>query len=160
MLLCEKFQARFGRPQASPALILLNEAAIELAVPRRRLYDIINVLEAVEVCTPPEPFCFGIACTPDSSSCPARTPTALASDNSLLTRFVCCRQIVTRTGKLAYEWKGLKHLPQLLDRLVADQVRGTAIISNTITRTTLHPLIETSPQHGLGSFGGCKLPVN
>jgi len=51
MLLCEKFQARFGRPKAFPALILLNEAAIELAVPRRRLYDIINVLEAVEVCT-------------------------------------------------------------------------------------------------------------
>jgi hypothetical protein len=58
MLLCEKFQARFGRcaatsaltQQPPPALILLNEAAIELAVPRRRLYDIINVLEAVEVC--------------------------------------------------------------------------------------------------------------
>ncbi|BDA47021.1 probable transcription factor E2F8 [Coccomyxa sp. Obi] len=83
MLLCEKFQARFGRPQASPALILLNEAAIELAVPRRRLYDIINVLEAVE--------------------------------------------IVTRTGKLAYEWKGLKHLPQLLDRLVADQLAGIPV---------------------------------
>ncbi|CAL8471637.1 g11179 [Coccomyxa elongata] len=83
MLLCEKFQARFGQPQASPALILLNEAAIELAVPRRRLYDIINVLEAVE--------------------------------------------IVTRTGKLAYEWKGLKHLPQLLDRLVADQLAGIPV---------------------------------
>lgn len=50
MLLCEKFQARFGGGAgAGPALILLNEAAIELAVPRRRLYDIINVLEAVEV---------------------------------------------------------------------------------------------------------------
>jgi hypothetical protein len=50
MLLCEKFQARFGRARgASPGLILLNEAAIELSVPRRRLYDIINVLEAVEV---------------------------------------------------------------------------------------------------------------
>ena len=31
-------------------------------------------------------------------------------------------QIVSRTGKLAYEWRGLKHLPELLDRLVADQV--------------------------------------
>ena len=59
MLLCERFQARFGgdpsvggNPGAQggpPALILLNEAALELAVPRRRLYDIINVLEAVEV---------------------------------------------------------------------------------------------------------------
>lgn len=51
MLLCEKFQARFGGSGAAPApaLILLNEAALELAVPRRRLYDIINVLEAVEV---------------------------------------------------------------------------------------------------------------
>ncbi len=63
MLLCEKFQERFGRPQASPALILLNEAAIELAVPRRRLYDIINVLEAVEVCTLPAPFCLRFTCT-------------------------------------------------------------------------------------------------
>lgn len=50
MLLCEKFQARFGAPPAgTSSLILLNEAAIELSVPRRRLYDIINVLEAVEV---------------------------------------------------------------------------------------------------------------
>ena len=50
MLLCEKFQARFGDPSANgSSLILLNEAAIELSVPRRRLYDIINVLEAVEV---------------------------------------------------------------------------------------------------------------
>ena len=32
-------------------------------------------------------------------------------------------QIVSRTGKLAYEWRGLKHLPELLDRLVADQVQ-------------------------------------
>jgi hypothetical protein len=31
-------------------------------------------------------------------------------------------QIVARTGKLAYEWRGLEHLPKLLDRLVADQV--------------------------------------
>ena len=79
MLLCEKFQARFGAPAANgSSLIMLNQAAIELSVPRRRLYDIINVLEAVE--------------------------------------------IVSRTGKLAYEWRGLKHLPELLDRLVADQV--------------------------------------
>ena len=50
MLLCEKFQARFGDSSAhGSSLILLNEAAIELSVPRRRLYDIINVLEAVEV---------------------------------------------------------------------------------------------------------------
>lgn len=35
-------------------------------------------------------------------------------------------QIVARTGKLAYEWRGLKHLPELLDRLVADQVQSTA----------------------------------
>lgn len=42
-----------------------------------------------------------------------------------------------RTGKLAYEWKGLKHLPQLLDRLVADQVRGTAEVSNPNKHSTL-----------------------
>ena len=37
----------------------------------------------------------------------------------------CCAQIVSRTGKLAYEWAGLQQLPQLLDRLVADQVGQT-----------------------------------
>ena len=79
MLLCEKFQARFGgraaesapgqqqgapaQQQQQPALILLNEAAIELAVPRRRLYDIINVLEAVEVRAAPMPY------RPNSAPC-------------------------------------------------------------------------------------------
>ncbi|KAK9918231.1 hypothetical protein WJX75_002424 [Coccomyxa subellipsoidea] len=106
MLLCEKFQARFGGPQAGPALILLNEAAIELAVPRRRLYDIINVLEAVE--------------------------------------------IVTRTGKLAYEWRGLKHLPQLLDRLVADQLAGLPV-EDRLRRTA--PAKSAAAAAGSGEEG-------
>ena len=46
-------------------------------------------------------------------------------------------QIVSRTGKLAYEWRGLKHLPELLDRLVADQVshmKGSCLISAHVGR--------------------------
>ena len=35
-------------------------------------------------------------------------------------------QVVSRTGKLAYEWRGLAGLPQLLDRLVADKVTNAA----------------------------------
>jgi hypothetical protein len=35
-------------------------------------------------------------------------------------------QVVSRTGKLAYEWRGLAHLPALLDRLVADEVHDLA----------------------------------
>lgn len=52
MLLCERFQQRFGTPTADgrPQEIMLKTAVTELGVSRRRLYDIINVLEAVEVC--------------------------------------------------------------------------------------------------------------
>ncbi len=51
MLLCERFQQRFGTPTADgrPQEIMLKTAVTELGVSRRRLYDIINVLEAVEV---------------------------------------------------------------------------------------------------------------
>lgn len=50
LLLCERFQALYGhtQPDGSPSAIGLNAAAVALGVPRRRLYDIINVLEAVE----------------------------------------------------------------------------------------------------------------
>lgn len=51
MLLCERFQQRFGTPTADgrPQEIMLKSAVAQLGVSRRRLYDIINVLEAVEV---------------------------------------------------------------------------------------------------------------
>lgn len=51
MLLCERFQQRFGTPNADgrPQEIMLKSAVAQLGVSRRRLYDIINVLEAVEV---------------------------------------------------------------------------------------------------------------
>lgn len=51
MLLCERFQQRFGTPTADgrPQQIMLKTAVAQLGVSRRRLYDIINVLEAVEV---------------------------------------------------------------------------------------------------------------
>ena len=150
MLLCEKFQARFGAPAAgTSSLILLNEAAIELSVPRRRLYDIINVLEAVEVmsdlvlrfvlhgmasciisCLLICKYLSGgrsattyssvrfILSEPEAALWGAMKEVGISTP---LTAFSAV-QIVSRTGKLAYEWRGLNHLPELLDRLVADQV--------------------------------------
>ncbi|KAK9807594.1 hypothetical protein WJX72_003635 [[Myrmecia] bisecta] len=51
MLLCEKFQQRYCQmgPNGASTPILLNDVAGDLGVPRRRLYDIINVMEAVEI---------------------------------------------------------------------------------------------------------------
>ena len=46
---------------------------------------------------------------------------------------VAAAQIVSRTGKLAYEWRGLAGLPQLLDRLVADKVTNAASLGPTST---------------------------
>jgi hypothetical protein len=50
-LLCERFQYQFGHLQedGTPALLMLNDVAEALGVPRRRLYDVINVFEAIEV---------------------------------------------------------------------------------------------------------------
>lgn len=49
-LLCERFQRRYGRlgPDGLPRVLLLNDVAASLDVPRRRLYDVINVFEAIE----------------------------------------------------------------------------------------------------------------
>jgi len=51
MLLCERFQEMYGGDATNedPTEIRLNTAAEKLNVARRRLYDIINVLEAVEI---------------------------------------------------------------------------------------------------------------
>ena len=51
MLLCERFRDRCGRLSSGgePTRIHLNECAVSLGVPRRRLYDITIVYEAVEV---------------------------------------------------------------------------------------------------------------
>ena len=46
-LLCEKFIRNFGRVRGD--LISLDEAAKVLGVERRRIYDVVNVLESVEV---------------------------------------------------------------------------------------------------------------
>jgi hypothetical protein len=50
-LLCERFQQQFGHLQAdgSPNPLMLNDVAEALGVPRRRLYDVINVFESIEV---------------------------------------------------------------------------------------------------------------
>ena len=49
--LCERFQFQFGhlQPDGSPTLLMLNDVAEALGVPRRRLYDVINVFESIEV---------------------------------------------------------------------------------------------------------------
>lgn len=51
VLLCERFTQQFGQltAEGAPSCLPLNDVAKALAVPRRRLYDILNVLEAVEV---------------------------------------------------------------------------------------------------------------
>lgn len=51
MLLSEKFRDRFARPAGDDreSRIDLNDCAIALGVPRRRLYDITIVYEAAEV---------------------------------------------------------------------------------------------------------------
>jgi NADH:ubiquinone oxidoreductase subunit E len=50
-LLCERFQQQFGhlQPDGSPNSLMLNDVAEALGVPRRRLYDVINVFESIEV---------------------------------------------------------------------------------------------------------------
>lgn len=52
MLLSEKFRDRFASPDGkeSEKRIDLNDCALALGVPRRRLYDITIVYEAAEVC--------------------------------------------------------------------------------------------------------------
>ena len=46
-LLCEKFIRHFGAGVDTP--VSLDEAATVLGVERRRIYDIVNVLESIEV---------------------------------------------------------------------------------------------------------------
>lgn len=46
-LLCESFLREYG--QSTAAVISLDLAATRLGVERRRIYDIVNVLESVEV---------------------------------------------------------------------------------------------------------------
>ena len=46
-LLCESFLREYG--QGGPTIISLDQAARKLGVERRRIYDIVNVLESVEI---------------------------------------------------------------------------------------------------------------
>jgi hypothetical protein len=49
--LCEKFLSAFGHlhPDGSASLLMLNDVAETLGVPRRRLYDVINVFESIDI---------------------------------------------------------------------------------------------------------------
>eukprot|EP00117_Sycon_ciliatum_P017615 scpid39577/ scgid16544/ Transcription factor E2F7 len=48
-LLCNRFLERFDKPEMSGEQICLDRVAEDLSVERRRIYDIINVLESVEM---------------------------------------------------------------------------------------------------------------
>lgn len=50
-VLCERFQQQFGylHPDGTPNALVLTSVAEALGVPRRRLYDVINVFESIEV---------------------------------------------------------------------------------------------------------------
>lgn len=50
-LLCERFMHQFGhlQPDGSPTQLMLNDVAEALGVARRRLYDVINVFESINV---------------------------------------------------------------------------------------------------------------
>ena len=52
-LLCEKFMARFPEsvPDGEKCEIPLDDLAKQMATERRRIYDIVNVLEAVQMMT-------------------------------------------------------------------------------------------------------------
>ena len=52
-LLCEKFMARFPEsvPEGEKCEIPLDDLAKQMATERRRIYDIVNVLEAVQMMT-------------------------------------------------------------------------------------------------------------
>lgn len=48
-LLCNRFLERFDKPEMSGEQVCLDRVAEDLSVERRRIYDIINVLESVEM---------------------------------------------------------------------------------------------------------------
>jgi len=103
-ILCERFEQLFGRKEGVG--IQLAQAAEKLQVARRRLYDIINVLEAVN--------------------------------------------LITRTGKLTYTWRGRGCLPDLLSTLAGS---GTAqepcIENNADTPAQSSPTKATSSKLSL-----------
>lgn len=53
-VLAEKFKEQFCREADIAKDVNLNSVADILQVSRRRLYDIVNVLEALQVCTVPQ----------------------------------------------------------------------------------------------------------
>lgn len=45
-----RFNSQLPQADGSPNSLMLNDVAEALGVPRRRLYDVINVFESIEVC--------------------------------------------------------------------------------------------------------------
>lgn len=87
-LLCEDFLYKFGHVNAdgSPHSFLLNAVAAHCGVPRRRMYDVINVLEAIGIVqrTAKLKYAFkGYDNLPNTFTCLAQSENDGAEDNSV-----------------------------------------------------------------------------
>ena len=121
-VLCERFQQQFGylQPDGSPNLLMLNDVAEQLGVPRRRLYDVINVFESIEVGG------VGLA-VPALPAPPAPSWLAGAPDHAAACPLPRALQVMRRVGKLMYEWVGFDHLPTLMEQLAAEEESGVPV---------------------------------
>lgn len=126
----------------SPNQLMLNDVAEALGVPRRRLYDVINVFESIEVSRG------GIGQGADGGVWGGELergahkqcqPSAFACPSVERARRRCCPpldappcppltwQVMRRVGKLMYEWVGFSHLPTLLEQLAEDEANGESL---------------------------------
>lgn len=143
VLLCERFTQRFGQLTADgkPSCLPLNEVATALEVPRRRLYDILNVLEAVEVRANSWTYVrTRSACQHHICVDYCRLMPLHLSTMPCLACSVNAAQVVQRACKLTYRWQGTGHIGKLASRLAEDELQG----AHQPRSFTPHPLCNVS----------------